>query len=63
MKKIKFKKGIRKIYFPIKESDPYKAFAHIEAMDLPKHRLMGFEVLRYTGKDGFTTYPAVYIEK
>jgi hypothetical protein len=62
-RKIKFEKGIKRIYFPLMESNPYRAFEIVKAMDLPKYRIMGFEVLCYTGKNGFNTYPTVYIEK
>lgn len=63
MKKITWKKGIERINFPTTELDPYKAIERVEKLNLPKYRKIGYEVIRYTGKDGFNCYPQVYIEK
>ena len=63
MKEIKWKKGIRRLCIPVRETDALKAFALAEKMKLPKHRLMGFEMIRYKDKEGYYTYPQVYIEK
>jgi len=63
IKEVRFKRGVHRINFPVHETNPYEAIRKIESLNLPKHRVIGYEFKIYKGKDGFTATPEVYILK
>lgn len=63
MEKITFKRGIRRINFPTREMNPLVAIRQTEKLGLPRHRVIAYEFVRYTGEEGFDCVPNVYIEK
>lgn len=54
----------RRINFPTHTTDPLRAIEEVESRyELPKHRVVGFEIRHYKGKWAFWTTPEVFIEK
>ena len=63
IKPIKFGKEIYRINILTMRYDPEVAFREAEKMKLPKHRAMGYEIVKYKGRKPFTTIPVIYILK